>query len=79
MDPNTYLVMALLNSVSYQHKMQETTVIAKPEFIPLNVSYLKDFFGINEQSALATGYPLTDTGNLVTAGSGRPKRLVLTD
>jgi hypothetical protein len=57
MDPNTYVVMALLNSVSYQHKMQETTVIAEPEFIPLNVSYLKDFFGVNEQSKLADRLP----------------------
>jgi hypothetical protein len=53
MDPNTDVVMALLNSVSYQHKMQETTVIAEPEFTPLNVVYLKYFFGANEQPALA--------------------------
>ncbi|MBV8274452.1 MAG: hypothetical protein JO170_04200 [Verrucomicrobia bacterium] len=57
MDPNTYVVIALLNSVSYQHKMQETTVVVDPEFAPLNASYLKHFFGANEQSALANRLP----------------------
>ena len=36
-------VIALLNSVAYQHTTEEAPVIAEQEFAPFNPSRLKDF------------------------------------
>jgi hypothetical protein len=43
MDPYTYLVTALLNSIAYQHKIEAASVIPEPEFRPFNLSHLRSF------------------------------------
>jgi hypothetical protein len=44
-------VIALLNSVAYQHKTEEAPVIAEPEFASFNPSRLKDYSQQSEQES----------------------------
>jgi hypothetical protein len=49
MDTNFYIVMALLNGLGYEHKMQDRPTVSEPNFVPFDLSHLRDFPGRDKQ------------------------------
>jgi hypothetical protein len=43
MDPHISVLTALLNSIAYQSDEREARVAAEVDFVPFNLSYLRDF------------------------------------
>jgi hypothetical protein len=57
MDTNFYIVIAVLKSLGYEHKMQDRSTVSEPDFVPFDLSYLRDFPGQGEQEKNASrGY-----------------------
>ena len=49
MDTNFYILMAVLNSCGIEHKMQDRSTVPEPDFVPFDLSHLRDFPGPDKQ------------------------------
>ena len=65
------IIMAVLNSVAYQHKTQAESVIPEPEFRPSNLSYLRYFPKDTEEDKNSFG--LTDTSKTAATRGNQNK------
>ena len=43
MDPHISVLTAILNSIAYQSDERDASVAAEVDFVPFNLSYLRDF------------------------------------
>lgn len=55
MDAYAYYITAMLNSLARNHDAAEAPVAADAEFVPFNLSYLKDFPKGNESVRSSSG------------------------
>ena len=57
MDTNFYILMAVLKSLGIEHKMEARSTVSEPDFVPFDLSYLRDFPGQDRQKRKASrGY-----------------------
>jgi hypothetical protein len=49
MDTNFYIFMAVLNSLGIQHEKQDRSTVSEPDFVPFDLSHLRDFSGQDKQ------------------------------
>lgn len=55
MDAYAYYITAMLNSLAQNHTAADAPVAADAEFVPFNLSYLKDFPKENESVRSSSG------------------------
>jgi hypothetical protein len=57
MDTNFYILMAVLKSLGIEHKMEARSTVSEPDFVPFDLSYLRDLPGQDKQERNASrGY-----------------------
>ena len=50
MDPHISVLTAILNSIAYQSDENGVSVAEEVDFVPFNLSYLRDFSGKSEEA-----------------------------
>jgi hypothetical protein len=58
MDPHISVLTAILNSIAYQSDERDASVPAEVDFVPFNLSHLRDF----PQESEGTGNPFGGLG-----------------
>jgi hypothetical protein len=49
MDPYVFVVTAVLNSITYYHDAYDAPALPEADFVPFDLSYLRDFSGRSEE------------------------------